>query len=97
MTIPDNVNTIGEGAFSNCSSLKSITIGKKVAKIESRAFEYCAALTECYCYASTPPKISNLYEEQKNSATLYVPIGCGSAYKSSVWKYYFDKIVEMEE
>ncbi len=98
VTIPDNVNTIDEGAFNDCSSLKSIIIGKKVAKIESYVFKDCVALTECYCYASTPPQFIHQYGEQKIiGATLYVPMGCSSVYKSSDWGYYFDKIVEMEE
>ena len=76
--------------------MKSITIGNSVSLIENHAFNGCGALTECYCYAINPPAIYDDVFTAK-SATLYVPIGCGSAYKSSAWEYYFEKIVEMEE
>ena len=44
-TIPDSVTSIGDWAFSNCSSLTSITITDSVTSIESGAFNYCSSLT----------------------------------------------------
>ena len=41
----DSVTCIGEGAFSECSSLTSITIPDGVTSIGSCAFEYCDSLT----------------------------------------------------
>ena len=40
-----SVTSIGEGAFSGCSSLTSVTIGNSVTSIGNRAFEYCSNLT----------------------------------------------------
>ena len=40
ITIPDKVDTIGEGAFSGCR-LKSVTLGKGLNKIEDSVFEGC--------------------------------------------------------
>ena len=44
--IPDNINitSIGEYAFYECGSLRSVTIGNSVTSIESRAFSYCYRL-----------------------------------------------------
>ena len=42
MIIPQNITTIGIGAFKNCTSLKSVTIEKGVKAIASRAFENTA-------------------------------------------------------
>ncbi|MDR1369052.1 MAG: leucine-rich repeat protein [Dysgonamonadaceae bacterium] len=39
--IPDDVTSIGVGAFSLCSNLKSVTIGNSVATIGDYAFESC--------------------------------------------------------
>ena len=44
-TIPNNVITIGHGAFWNCPSLLSIAIPNSVITIENSAFGYCSSLT----------------------------------------------------
>ena len=44
-TIPDNVTTIGDYAFVDCSSLTSITIPDSVTTIGDDAFCYCRSLT----------------------------------------------------
>ena len=44
-TIPNNITTIGKGAFAGCSRLTSITIPESVTTIEGRAFDYCSGLT----------------------------------------------------
>lgn len=43
-TIPNSVTTIGEGAFYNCSSLKSIAIPSSVKNIKDNAFSGCDSL-----------------------------------------------------
>jgi len=44
-TVPTGVTTIGNGAFSTCSNLRSITIPTTVNTIGSAAFQYCTSLT----------------------------------------------------
>jgi hypothetical protein len=44
-SIPDSVTTIGEWAFSGCSSLTSITIPDSVTTIGTYAFQGCRSLT----------------------------------------------------
>ena len=44
MNIPDSVETIGEGAFSECTGLDSINIPCSVQKIEREAFNGCRNL-----------------------------------------------------
>ncbi|MEE1003139.1 MAG: leucine-rich repeat domain-containing protein [Acutalibacteraceae bacterium] len=44
-SLPDSVTSIGDRAFSNCTALKSVTIGNGVTSIGDRAFERCTSLT----------------------------------------------------
>lgn len=43
--IPDGVEYIGDGAFTNCTALESVTIGKSVKEIEHHAFTGCTSLS----------------------------------------------------
>jgi BspA type Leucine rich repeat region (6 copies) len=44
-TIPDNVSSIGQGAFYDCASLADATIGTNVTSIGANAFCGCTGLT----------------------------------------------------
>ena len=46
LVIPNNVTSIANSAFRNCSSLTSIAIGDSIASIGSYAFSGCSRLTE---------------------------------------------------
>ena len=45
LVIPDGVTTIGDYAFSGCTSLTSVTIGNLVTSIGNSAFYNCTSLT----------------------------------------------------
>ena len=45
LVIPDNVPSIGDYAFSDCSGLTSVTIPDSVTAIGKSAFRYCSGLT----------------------------------------------------
>ena len=45
VTIPDDVTSIGESAFADCTALKSVTIPDGVTSISDYAFYGCTALT----------------------------------------------------
>lgn len=44
--IPDNVTTIGQGAFAGCDSLTTITFGNGIEEIPSRVLSDCPSLSE---------------------------------------------------
>ena len=48
ITIPDNVKSIGDYAFKDCSGLTSVTIGNGIKSIGYEAFGNCTALSAVY-------------------------------------------------
>ncbi len=45
VSIPENVNTIGDACFKDCTSLTSVSIPDSVTLIGDRAFSGCDAIT----------------------------------------------------
>ena len=104
VTIPDSVTTIGKKAFYGCDSLTTVTIGDSVTTIGEGAFYWCDSLTSVYCKVTTPPSLGDdAFKYYSNGSdinigcTIYVPRGCGSAYKSAPnWSDYAAYIVEYD-
>ena len=88
----DNITTIGDWAFSGCSSLGYFAIGSNVDTIGKEAFSDCMALTKLISSAKTPPTCGPqaLDDINKWNCTLTVPIGYSSAYQQAdQWKDFF--------
>ncbi|MBQ8520222.1 MAG: leucine-rich repeat protein [Bacteroides sp.] len=98
VSIGNGVTSIGSSAFQYCGALTNVSIGSGVTSIDDGAFRGCS-ITECYCYAPTPPTLASyaFYNGLGTDAILYIPIrGGGSVYKSSDWGDYFTNIIEMD-
>ena len=65
LVIPNNVTSIGDYAFSGCSSLTSVTIPNSVTSIGHAAFWRCTSLTSpiynAHCFAYMPTSYSGAY------------------------------------
>ena len=69
-------------SFSNCKSLKSITLGKNIRRLEYSTFSDCTQLQEIHCLPITPPTISEFCfdSEVLNNCKLYIPKGTYNDY-----------------
>lgn len=75
ITIPDTVKNIGENVFKNCTSLKTVTIGKGITTIPKQTFYKCTAL-ESVTIPSTVTEIGQQAFYQCSSlASISIPSG----------------------
>lgn len=83
--IPESVQTIGSGAFANCSNLPSVKIPSTTSVIASSAFKNCSGLTKLKCDATTPPTLgANVFNGvPKDNFTLEVPESAVSKYQTT--------------
>ncbi len=95
VNIPESVISIGDCAFWRCTSLPSVTIPASVKNIGFQAFYLCESLGVVTMLSATPPTLENgqnsdVWVAIKRDASLIVPAGAESAYKSPVdWSIWF--------
>ena len=99
VTISEGPTTIGDGAFNSCESLTSVTLPSTLTNVGQYLFSGCNSLESVTCYAETPPVVGgegSVYMiPENNTATLYVPAGCVSAYQAADGWSDFSNIVEI--
>lgn len=94
ITIPEQVTTIEASAFRSYTALTAINIPAGVTSIGAYAFEECTSLTSVTVNAETPITITSDVFSNRANATLYVPYGTKSQYRttadwssfSNMWK-----------
>lgn len=107
-TIPDSitrngntypVTVIKKNAFSSCTKLTSVTIGKEIKSIGDEAFYGCKNLESIICLALTAPKLgSQVFSETSYKRELTIPFGSDyNSWKSYItWKKTYSLIQENE-
>ena len=95
VTIPNSVTSIGDYAFSYCSSLTSVTIGNSVTSIGSFSFYGCQSLTSIIIQAENPPTIFE-YTFENVSRSISIKVPCGSKVKYQTAQYW-KEFVNYEE
>ena len=73
--IGDSVTTIGESAFSGCSSLTSVTIPNSVMTIGGAAFRYCSHLTS----VTIPNSVTTIGDNAFNGCTSLTSVTIGNS------------------
>ena len=91
ITIPDSVTSIGDYAFSYCTSLTSIEIPDSVTSIGDYAFSYCTSLTS----VKIPNSVTSIGDyafERCDKLTIYCEVASKPSGWSSKWNtiYTFD-------
>ena len=96
--IGDEVTTIGDNAFNNCTGVNSVSIGSGVKTIGNYAFANFPKLTDFYCYSASVPIISrNTFQDSYiDYATLHVPYASIETYKADATWSKFGSIVAIE-
>lgn len=83
-------------SFMNCSSLKSITVGRGMQRIGASSFRDCTAMETFYIKATTPPILGNDVFKN-NPCIIYVPVGSGNAYRTTTnWSVWASRIQEYD-
>ena len=95
LVIPDGVQSISDLAFVYCNSITSVTIPSSVKVIGNFAF-WSSGLANVTVLAETPAEISIYTFTNRKNVTLYVPVGCKTAYETTEYWNEFKEIVEME-
>ena len=92
---PEGLVTVATSVLEGCTALKKVVIPESVTSINQDAFYGCSGLQEIYNYAITPQSIDarSVYNVDKSTCTLYVPIDYIELYKAAnVWKEFLNII-----
>lgn len=98
--LPAGVTEIRENAFGNCTNLRTMELPASMRTIAKDAFKNSPYIRELRVAAGWPPALEDLNTfdmDVYRYATLYVPEGCESRYKSAkVWELFY-KVVGTPE
>ena len=90
LTIGNEVTSIGEYAFYDCSGLKNVILGSSVKVLEEEAFSDCSSIETITCYSQRPPTVNEwAFMDLDYSTIVYVPADYLETYKMhDAWGLY---------
>ena len=92
---PQGLTTVATEVLEGCTALEEVVIPSSVTAINTDAFYNCKALRAIHNYAYTPQTINEniVYNVNKHSCILYVPIDYVDLYQSKAVWCDFDNII----
>jgi hypothetical protein len=99
VVLGNQVETIGENAFTGCKGITHLTFGKATTNIEARAFAGIDKLEDVVCFAKNVPETDRTAFEGSyiDYATLHVPAIALEEYKATKPWSQFGKIVPLTD
>lgn len=92
--LPEGLKSIGEDSFYSIDELTTVILPSTLTSIGKYAFCACRNLASVEARMETPVNIENYTFSSRDIATLYVPQGCISNYRTANYWKYFNNIVE---
>lgn len=84
--LPSTLETLGRGVFYACPNLEEVSIPAATKNIGMFCFMACPKLKRVYNYATTPQKVSSLFDDDAR-ITVFVPRESVDKYrKAECWK-----------
>ncbi len=83
INLPESIEEVGACAFSGCTGITSLRMGRNVSRIGVNAFAGCTGIRSIVCEAPTPPTLEGTPFDgvPKDSLTLEVPEAAVAAYQ----------------
>ncbi|MBR6168036.1 MAG: leucine-rich repeat domain-containing protein [Paludibacteraceae bacterium] len=98
MEFPKGIKTVATSVLEGCTALQSVVIPSTVTTINQDAFYGCSGLQEIHNYALTPQTITEraVYNINKHTCILYVPIDYIDLYRAKAVWCDFDNIIGVQ-
>ena len=98
LVLGSSVDTIGFGAFEDCSSLSgTLHLPSSINSIGIGAFRH-TSFSELYSHNIVPPTLfnSSTFEGYDTNTPIHIPFGCTEAYQNAEGWNYFTNFIEEE-
>lgn len=95
LVFPDATTTIGNYICFYNTALHEVYMGENITAIGNQSFNSCKNIIRFSIAATIPPILANKNSFDNTTFSIYVPIGCGEAYKTATnWSALASRIQE---